>query len=284
MFYINSRVIGQLVDNGFSDVSFLVEEKVIKGVKNIISMNNKTLRTLIEDSKAESEIPISSLVTADAFNTLLTYYGRGIIDLEEKTICDLMVLCFCYNEKNLYKICKNYILNHMTIEIANHFLNLLPELEKSSLSDIMDVTNNYIMYNGWVLLEEHKILTNTVDALIYILKIPNLIVADEKSLLNNLLQYYSVKSKERRVIRSDLQNCFKEIFNYINWSELDMDDLNLIRKSYIINDTKLLSYNNNSPENNRLYFTPTKSLKLNEYLADIILDDVFIDQIDRILF
>lgn len=260
-----------------------MEEEVVKGVKNIISMNNKTLKKIIEDSKAGSEIEISSLVTADAFKALMAYYGRGIIDLEEHTICDLMILCFYYNDTNLYKICKDYILNHMTVEIANHFLNKLPELEETSMADFMNVTNDFILYNGWILLEENKILSNTVDALTYILKIPNLIVPDERHLLKNLLYYYNsihLKSNNNKM-KSEFCDNFKTVLSCINWKVLDENDL--IRKSYDIGFEKVLNSSNISPEINRLYFTPTKNQNLNKYLADIIFNDVYIEEIDRII-
>lgn len=246
---------------------------------------NNVFASLINDEHCEEEIELYSIVTPEAFELLLVYYGRGVVNVDDNTVCDLMLLCFCYNEMELFKKCKKYVVDHMNLTIAKHFLDILPNINDKKFKEIIDIVREFLLGNGWEFLESGEIYDMNIPALKLILSIPYLVVNDEKEVLSNLLLYYTENQK------NDTDKKFQKLLPFIRWEEIPSSMINVVKKKRVISDSQLLTYFNQESGVKRTYFSifllysleATSNAVLNNYIINFILKDEFLNDVDSII-
>lgn len=221
-----------LVSKGFGDVSFNVNGEEVEGVKSIISSQNQTLSAIINDEKASSIIPISERIKINSFKMLLRYYGYGKIILTDENVCNLLYCCLCYNEMNLSNICKEYILNHLSINLVINLLkNLEPNLIESDNGEFKIKIESFIRDNSIRIFCESKSLSLSVDKLDYINSISDVVQQTEGFSLQNISKYYHntlkkiCEKKEESLINKikELSSILDE--NYISYKKMNEEDL-----------------------------------------------------------
>lgn len=155
---------------------------------------------------------------------LMQYYGGGKVNLTEKNVGCLLLLCLYYNEKELLVRLKKYAIMHMNAEIVKELLNNSGSLKMEIISDVCQNCDLYIKENG-NLFSDSKILKDfNINGIKHILSIPNLLVNDENKILNGLVEYYKVNQKAIEG-NTDMKNGYKELFEYINWKEIKIKTL-----------------------------------------------------------
>lgn len=159
--------------------------------KSILCGFNDSFAELIKDSKFTGTISLYEGCSSSAFYNLEKFYGSGQISLDESNVIDLLLICVIYKEIQLLKKCKDYVINHLSINIIIHILNKVNLLfEKNKNNDIKEVILDYLCLYGRKLLYDNIITNLTINALEFILSIPNLIIQNETYLLKQIFNYY----------------------------------------------------------------------------------------------
>lgn len=96
----------QLVELGYSDVTFLINNQSISAIKSFILPKNEVIRKLIENSNNNSQILIDPRISVSAFRSLLNYYGYGNVVLDTYNIMDLLLISITFKEKTFEILCE----------------------------------------------------------------------------------------------------------------------------------------------------------------------------------
>lgn len=234
-----------MLNEGYNDIVLLIEGEEVSSVSSLLCISNDRLKSIIEDDKVEKQILLPYQVTKNAFSLLCNYYGYGLIEINEENVSEVLMCCICLNEMKLLSICEKYVLNHENERIIMGILNLMENIPENYLCTMKLRMNDYISLNCTSFLNNNEILKNLrFENLEYILKIDNLLIPDEKYLLDKILNHYNESIK----IIEDKDKKYNEIMKNLNWKKiniyeiddkyLDLIDLNLIKKSKSENPIK----------------------------------------------
>lgn len=146
-FLIINSLIYEVINNNYSDIIFIIENKEIKCNEAIISTCNNTIKNIINNSKNKNEIYINN-ITVNGFIMLLKYYGYGIVDINDNNIIDIYITSIILNDLKLKNVCENYINNNLTVKIVKNLLHYLSDSSINISCDIIIKLNNFISLNG----------------------------------------------------------------------------------------------------------------------------------------
>lgn len=190
-----NRLIIDLANDGYSDISLKVDDGEILSVKSLLCHQNGVLRDLIKDPKRKNPLPLNTACRKESLLMLMQYYGGGRVKLTEKNVGGLLLLCLYYNEKELLNRLKSYAVAHMNEDIVKELLNNTGSLKMDIISDVCQNCDLYIKENGNLFSEARILKDFNVNGIKHILSIQNLLVNDENKILNGLVEYYKVNQK-----------------------------------------------------------------------------------------
>lgn len=244
-------MIEMLVSKGYGDVRFDVGGEEVEGVKSLICSKNQTLASIINDEKVDSVIPIYERIKMNSFKMLLRYYSYGKIILTNENVCNLLYCCLCYNEIDLSDKCKEYILNHLSIELVISLLeNLETKLIDNDKGEFQIKVESFIRDNSVKILSEPNTLSLSIEALEYINSVSHVVEKEGGFSLQNISKYYNniigkvYEKKQEKLIKNikELNNLLDK--NYIDYKKINEEDMKISidcdLQSFVTNSNLLL--------------------------------------------
>lgn len=229
-----------MIEAGYSDLVFVVEKEEISSIALFICHSNERLKNIIEDPKADDKIVLPDHITKRSFLLLSCYYGYGVVDINEENVCELLNCCICFNEVSLLNICLKYIKSHTSKKLVVDVLNILNLIPKYYLNDLDMVLKDYIQINCYEILNDKNILNCLyIDDLKFIICIENLLIPNEKYLLDKILEHYKNHQKNGitlRMNKEEEKRRYNEIIKLLNWKEINIGEIN-------VSDIELINLN-----------------------------------------
>lgn len=214
-----NRLFVNMINFGLSDFSLrLGSGETMNGIKCVLCYSNEIFRKLLLDTQVEDPLPVAENISKESMMMLFQYYGGGIVEINEENVCGILLLSLYYNEKELFCELKDYVINHMNVDIVKDLLNNVMKIEK--LNELYDLCDNYIRDNIYLMIENEILNEICINGLKHILNLDNILVRNENTVLNSLLSYYKVNKSEIEE-NNELKNEFSELLEYVNWKKVD---------------------------------------------------------------
>ncbi|EFA86792.1 hypothetical protein PPL_00597 [Heterostelium album PN500] len=128
-----------LVDNPiFSDIKFLVEDKIINAHKCILYSRNQHFKAMITSGMKESTEDIITIsdVSYEAFKAIIHYIYTGQLHFHQVDILELLSLSDRYLIDDVKHQCTKYLINHINSNQTN-LASLKSIAETFNLSDLL---------------------------------------------------------------------------------------------------------------------------------------------------
>lgn len=205
-YFINFFIslINSLVNRGYGDIIFLINQKEYKSIKSIMCGNNEMLNTLVNYSEFNGIITLFNNYTEIGFKSLERYYGNDEVILDDYNVIPIFNICIECNEENLAFECIKYMKFNMNEVFLIYLLQNQDFINKKYLLKIQQVSEDYIKTKTYKILNK-SILIIYLDyigdlpfnTLKYILS--QNINVDKIQLLKSLLYYISKNGYEKEI-------------------------------------------------------------------------------------
>lgn len=149
-------LINSLVNRGYGDIIFLINQKEYKSIKSIMCGNNEMLNTLVNYSEFNGIITLFNNYTEIGFKSLERYYGNDEVILDDYNVIPIFNICIECNEENLAFECIKYMKFNMNEVFLIYLLQNQDFINKKYLLKIQQVSEDYIKT------KTYKILNNSI--------------------------------------------------------------------------------------------------------------------------
>lgn len=230
-------------------------------------MRNPIFKQLILDNKDEEVISLNLSITTDVFIEIEKYYGGGTVVVNDRNIMVFLKFCYFYEEYNLFKKCKHFIVNHMNYELMVEVLKFISLIQAKEFGDIKNEIDKYYQLHCYIYFNNNIYLNFDVESLEYILSLQHIIIKSENYLLDKVVEYYDKKEENKS------ENL--TLFQYINLQALDMNQLKPKIMKLLI--SSLPNEEESNKENDKIniieryYLEPPENIDSN--LRDILLQN-----------
>lgn len=165
-------------------------------VKSILCINNPLFKKIIIDDEIDCAIELFNECSVTGFKILESFYGNGIVDINESNVIDVIIICECYNEHKLLDLCVKYIMKHLNIKIIISLINNNKYLAFKSMNIVKKTIDNYIKDNYFKLLNNNHILDISAKGIAYIINIKN---PKKIEILRPLLLYLQMNNSNKGI-------------------------------------------------------------------------------------
>lgn len=208
-------------DNDFFDVIFDVIGEQIRGVWLLLMYLNKIFR---EDymNNPRKVYEVDKRVSRFGFKTLLKFYGFDSVLINNDNIYEIITSSIVFEENRLLEHCKNYICKYNNQEmclklIKNIHLFKGSTLYKSFLDKLIPVLRLY----GNYYFEPNVLKTSSIDAVEYLLKMPDLVVSSESFVYESIAKYFVHHYTNILEDNKYFHSKFASFSSLIQWPNID---------------------------------------------------------------
>lgn len=224
-----------MIDFGYSDVKFVIENEEIPAIKSVLAIRNPFFNDLFK--KEDKSIYELKGANKKGFLELCRYYSDGKLIITDENVFEIMSMCKFCGEECLLEICKTYVSNHISPFTVRRVLELYE-------SDVNDLDMNELISKIQYFININII--EILDAELYNFKYPCLYqliklsgyLMDYEYIIKKLFDYYHhlilVKCILIFILDDDPDKAIRELLGLLRLELFDLSDCILNSNDYEI--------------------------------------------------